>query len=650
MPNTEIQERTFQSRLSLLPLVQVLKKMIAESKPGARRLYQGLIREIESKPDLLQTMDDTRPIAGEAELVETLLSTIFPPATSSNQGWYAIILPFSRNTVYASPGFRRIFLKESETAFSFQNDHSDLDDVFERLAYSLILKKFFGGRSTSESTSVHAFVDESGLTRYNEVNLNAQFVDVIVDNDFELPKEFDFQQALDLEELRRALPIEHFGFAGLMVLEVNDVTGKQAIQEVKNALLNINSFSDVMVYDDLQQHVQSLMGLKNLQIGITPFFKMNEYYLYTESLYKSSILFRSAQAIRERDHISDLCQEVFGAAVQPVLYEDLHDEERGSDELLRYYREQGTRGLIICPLRCDNGDLIGLLEMSSQRPGELQPLHLAKAQPAVSLFSLALEKSREALELQIDKMIKEHFTAVQPAVEWKFTEAAFQYIQHRQVSELAKMPNITFEEVYPMYAAIDVRNSSTQRSQSIQKDLQEQLEAARELLKRCGRVIEFPLLDETGFRIEKYLAAISENLLSDDELVIYEFLQNDLDSLLKNLQHTRPELRKLIDGYFALLDPQRNVIYHHRREYEESITRINDVLDRFIDAEQKEAQEVYPHYFERYVTDGIEFNMYVGQCLSPARPFNEMYVRHLKRWQLTQLWLWFDLFCPAFYR
>jgi len=46
---------------------------------------------------------------------------------------------------------------------------------------------------------------------------------------------------------------------------------------------------------------------------------------------------------------------------------------------------------------------------------------------------------------------------------------------------------------------------------------------------------------------------------------------------------------------------------------------------------------VYPHYFERYVTDGVEFNIYVGQSLVPHKPFNEMYVRNLKLWQLTLL-------------
>src|SRR3954463_14326949 len=89
----------FNSLLSLRPLVAVLKKMIAEGKPGAKKLYQGLITELESRPELLEPMATAAPLAKDAELVETLLSTIFPPSTTSNQGIYAISFPFRSETV-----------------------------------------------------------------------------------------------------------------------------------------------------------------------------------------------------------------------------------------------------------------------------------------------------------------------------------------------------------------------------------------------------------------------------------------------------------------------------------------------------------------------------------------------------------------------
>lgn len=628
----------FTSRLSLQPLVKVLKKMIAEGKPGAKRLYQGLINDIESRPELLQPMDSVTPLKGDGGLVETLLSTIFPPSTSSNQGIYAISFPFKGEAVYASPAFSKMFLKENSNSIAFAHTQTNIDvnRASLCLAYDLILKKFYDHPVPAVATSVHPYKDENGLTKYYELRLNAQFVEVsCINKNYELPADFSHQQTLNLEELKQVFPIENFSFEGLVVVEVNDVTQDQVILEIKNTLLSINSFSDTAVYEDLQAHIQSLVGLKNVQIGITPFFAMNGYYLYTEALYRNSLLFKSSGAIENRDEISDQCREVFNDS-SPILYEILNEASTLHNRLLKYYFDQGAKSLILCPLKNDAGELLGLLEVLSLR-SELQIQHLSRVQPAIPLFSLALEKSVENLESQIDKMIKEHFTAVQPAVEWKFTEAAFSYIQNRHVSELAKMPSITFENVFPLYASIDIRNSSTQRSHSIQMDLLEQLNMAQELIQKSSKIMEFPLLKETEYRIEKFIQSISENLLSDDELVIYEFLQNDLDALLKNLKQSKPELRKIIDSYFKALDPQRNVIYHHRRDYEESITRVNDLLDRFIDSEQQEAQDVYPHYFERYVTDGIEFNIYVGQSLSPHLPFNEMYVRNLKLWQLTLL-------------
>ena len=614
--------------------------MIAEGKPGAQKLYQGLLAEIDAKPQLLQPMRDQSQLSADGELIETLLSAIFPPSTTSNQGLYAVAFPFRTETIYASPGFKNIFL-DGDNAISVQDKqtHIDITNATLSLAYNVILKKLYSIPAPITATSVHPFTDhESGLIKYYELKLNAQFVDVQLTNkSFKLPDSFSAHHTFEIEELKQALPVENFQFEGLVVIDVNDVTQDQVINEIKTSLLKINEFSDNAVYDELQNHVQSLIGIKGVKIGITPFFKVNEYYLYTEAHYKNSLLFKNGDVISNKDRISEKCQAIFKDTKEPVLYQSLNPKDNHFKELLKFYYEQGARSLILCPLKSEDGKLIGLLEISGNENGKLQYHNLYRIQPAIHLFTLALEKSAESLELQINKTIKEHFTAIQSAVEWKFTEAAFNYLQYKQISDLAKMPTISFENVFPLYAAIDVRNSSVQRSNSIQLDMLEQLNMVREVLERAGKIAHFPLLKETQYRIEKYTAAVTDNLLSDDEMLIYEFLKYDVESLLMNLSNSRPELKKVIDSYFDALDPNRKIIYHHRKDYEDSITRINDVLDRFIDQEQAEAQDMYPHYFERYVTDGIEFSIYMGQALSPHHPFNEMYVRNLKLWQLSLL-------------
>jgi hypothetical protein len=631
----------FNSSLSLRPLVEVIKKMTSSNMPGARKLYQKLLEEIEAAPELLAPLQSPEALLKHKDLAETLLSTIFAPSTASMQGMYAISFPFRSETIYASPAFKELFLKEGSARITVPNHRTNINisKATLNLAYKLILKKFYGFQAPVIASSVHPFTGKDiKLTKYYELKLNAQFVDVKVTNEnFVLPQNVSPAIITDLEQLEELLPIANFSFDGIVVIDVVDVTAEQVISEIKTLLLNINAFSDVTVYNELQLHLQSLVELPDVKIGITPFFKLNQFYMYTEAHYQNSLLFKNEEVIRNKDRISEICQKVFRFTNNPLLLNRLQDTNEANHEIFQLYASLGAENLVLFPLKSDDGQLIGLLEILSEKEDTIQYEHINRLQAAIPLFSLALGITYESLELQIDKTIKEHFTAVQPAVEWKFTEAAFQYLQHSQQTELAKMPNISFEEVYPLYGAIDVRNSSSERNTAIQKDLLEQLNHAKSVLENASKLMDFPLLKETVYRIDKYIEAASDSLLSDDEMIIYDFLQNDLENLLDHLRIIKPELKKNIEGYFKTIDPQKKVLYKNRKEYEESLTRINDVLDRFIDSEQQSAQDIYPHYFERYITDGLEFNIYVGQSLAPHHPFDEIYVRNLKLWQLTFL-------------
>ncbi len=257
--------------------------------------------------------------------------------------------------------------------------------------------------------------------------------------------------------------------------------------------------------------------------------------------------------------------------------------------------------------------------------------------PAIPYFNLALEKGSETLQNNINRIIKEQFTAVQPSVEWKFTEAALNYIVKKKTDEEAKMERIAFDNVYPVFGSIDIRNSSVERAHSIQLDLVEQLQMTREIIRKAHKEMQFPLFQEIEFKIEKYISSVSDMLLSDEEVQIRDFLSGQVQSIFNHIKATVPGLTTDIDKYYASLDPQSNMIYKHRKDYEESISKINSAVSRFIDKEQSAAQKVFPHYFERYVTDGVEFNIYIGQSIAPRKKFDEIYLRNMKIWQLTVL-------------
>ncbi len=633
-------ESMFNSRLSFYPLVKALKKNIAEGNPGMKKLYGRVVEEFESHPELMNPITDLSILEPHTELIEELLSAVFPPTTANFM--YGVAIPFKHQSVYASPRFKSM-LKPGTTEINVPEGQVGVDLNEEKLqfAYGLILKKYLGVNSPESSRSIHPYPDkETGLTRYLELRIDARFIDPTPINEMpELPESVLNQQTnniMTMAELMEKIPLEKFAFEGVSVLRVNDVTEQEVINQIKNRLLDINAFSDAAVYTELETYIQSLIGLKDLTIGITPFFKINNHYVYSDLHNNNSILFRHFHSTTEKDEISDYCKLLFRDSTQPLLFETLNEQSLSDVQCLQYYHLEGARSLIICPLKNKSG-IIGMLEVMSTTSHQLKPAHISKIEPALPLFTLGCEKSLEDLNNEVDRVIKKKFTAVQPAVEWKFTEAALNYIVKKHEKQDVKIDRIALNDVHPLYGAIDIRNSSTARSHAIQLDIVEQLELAQKVIKKAQATMPFPLLQEIEFKIDKFIVSASDVLQSGEELSIQDFLQGQVVAMFNHLHNTESSMKNEVEHYFSALDPQIGMLYHHRKEYEESVSRINDTLSRYIDKEQVAAQKVYPHYFERYVTDGLEFNIYMGQTISPRKKFDEIYLRNLKMWQLTVL-------------
>ncbi len=43
-----------------------------------------------------------------------------------------------------------------------------------------------------------------------------------------------------------------------------------------------------------------------------------------------------------------------------------------------------------------------------------------------------------------------------------------------------------------------------------------------------------------------------------------------------------------------------------------------------------EIQQAYPSYFEKFRTDGVEYDIYIGQSIAPDKPFSDIYLKNLR--------------------
>ncbi|MGB5417606.1 MAG: GAF domain-containing protein, partial [Algibacter sp.] len=86
--------------------------------------------------------------------------------------------------------------------------------------------------------------------------------------------------------------------------------------------------------------------------------------------------------------------------------------------------------------------------------------------------------------------------------------------------------------------------------------------------------------------------------------------------------------------YYSSINDDLNVLYKHRKAYDETIAKINKEMASLLDEKQHQAQEMYPHFFERFKTDGVEHNMYIGESITKEDSFNPVYLYNLRLWQL----------------
>jgi hypothetical protein len=240
----------------------------------------------------------------------------------------------------------------------------------------------------------------------------------------------------------------------------------------------------------------------------------------------------------------------------------------------------------------------------------------------------------EELNARIQTQIKEKFTAIHPVVEWRFRKAVLDGLERHGTLAGLELEPIVFENVYPLYALSDIRGSSTQRVVAIQTDLRTQLQLARDVIEAAHQARHLPALDELLYRIDKHAAQIEQSLASGDEVGVITFLRQDVESLFTHLQDFGPGVATRIEAYRAALDPRVGAVYRQRKVFEESVTRVAETISSYIDLEEQAAQGMFPHYFEKQKTDGVDHQIYIGASLVDGDRFDPLYLKSLRLWQL----------------
>jgi GAF domain-containing protein len=604
----------------------------------------GLVREkARAAPELAGVIEDLSVIEQHRAFVDLMMSALFPPAFWE-QEFGGALFPFQFRAFYATPPFRRSFMKADGTLegrANFLQEQSaapTLAATRRVLAYELILERMYGIEVRSDVVVIFTTADPAtGLDQHFRLQFDWRFVEVRRDGP-PLPLPDAVRQQLqngviDGDMLLTVLPPERFVLRGFMIVKAVDVTDQEVLSSLKRDLIDKDSIVSSSHFDRLQTKLQTFFRRPGLGLGLAA-VEGNRVLVFNDASHPEHARIFGDSAHHTTAEFAGSLYERAVVQERPIVIDDLmkySDRTPFEEELIR----NGIRNFVCAPLHYQD-KVIGTLELVSPRVGDLNATHLPKLQEVLPLFSMAVQRSVEELNSRIQTVINEQCTAIHPAVEWRFRRAVLNSFERDQgtATRVTQLEPIVFDSVYPLYGLADIRGASTLRGQAIQADLLSQLRLAKAVIQTAREAQSLPALDELAYRIDIRTTQIERTLTSSDEVGIVAFLRAEVESLFERLGTFGSSVRDRIAAYRSSLDARLGTVYDRRRLFEESVTRIADGISSYLDLEEQAAQGMFPHYFEKQKTDGVDYQIYVGAGLLEDGHVDPLCLKNLRLWQL----------------
>ena len=639
MENNYFKESPFKTLISFHKVIESLEEIAVSAIDYRSNYAKALLNEIASKPELKDGVTDFSFIEKNQELISYLLADLFPTALTNNE-IKAVTLPFQNITFNYSQRFKKILAEAGQT---FDMNIRDFDDhQFYVMNCSLILNAYYQQKIDFGKPLFYDIPDANGIIRHYRILYNADFVEIFPSENFKPISHEEINELIDnydnLALWKEKFPPNSWTLKGFVIISLIDVTVENAVSNLKTYLLKPEPKKSDYT-EDAYSIFRSVFKIPDLRIGFTVYNEEEDLFekpVFTDGNMTSFILLDQPEA--------DCKNAICGCSYEYLIenqntfiipdvmeFAKIEQNKAFATQLLN----QNIHSCLMAPVIKDN-KLLGIIELVSSEIRAINSVNATKLDLIMPFLVDTIVRSFSDMQNQLEAIIQKEYTTIHPSVYWKFKREARNYFHNTGTTKDYILKEIVFKNVYPLYGQIDVKGSAEHRNETFKTDLRNQLTSVLDILNQMNSHHNLLIIEQRKFELQEMLLDIETPLKTDTEQQIQHYISQEIHPILTSLQQEKRHEEK-VKSYFESLDSKSGMFYHARRDFDHTLSVINKRLASVLDAKQQEAQQIYPHYYERFKTDGVEHNLYIGETIAPNIPFDKMYLSNLRLWQLQTL-------------
>ena len=599
---------------------------------------KSILNCFEDNPSLVSGITKSSELEALKNPIDFLLGDLFPQALTLNE-IKAATTPFQAQYFYHSKRFENIIEAAGED-FKFHLLDFSEDEMYV-MTCNFILAAKYDVKPNYQKPFYYTIPDKAGNKKTYRLTMNADFISMEPTTWFKEITSEDIDVLLqsfeNIDLWKEKFPPNSWELKGFVIMTLSDVTIDAIVSDLKSDMLNHSISSDN--FNEFQENFRRFFNNPDICIGFSQYDVDSDSFVSTSGKPVSSFVLGDTIELNCK---TGLCAHSYSKLIQQKKYFTISDINnalsKGENFILNQIQKQGFNSCIIAPIVIDDV-LIGTLEIVSPHKNDLTSINANRLDVIMPYLIATAERSAQETENYIKAIIQKECTAIHPSILWKFEEEAARYMETTLINKnkTAQFNDVVFDYVHPLFGQIDIIGSSTVRNEAIQEDFVKQLKLVENIFNKAFIHEPLAFYEQMTLRINEFITEFESDFNTTSEEQLLHFLKNEVNPIMVHVENLSTDLKKQVIAYNTSINEETGIVYDKRKEYENTVQLINTKVSGLLDEKQKEAQQIYPHFFERFKTDGVEHNMYIGQSLVKNKDYNKVYLNNLRLWQLTTM-------------